>query len=166
MELLDAPPLIGVNPCHRGRGRRHSVARAANGGPMPRSTGSAAPAPPPWDLERCPANLLTQRYADLQAFVTWLKDQDVPAPGCWYTHGWLVHRLAALQAWKVRAYAPDAHPRDAADWWASGVASLQRDWEPCLTHEGRHPPPDAPWDDPIPIPEFARLRPDRSARAG
>ncbi|MHB8395462.1 MAG: hypothetical protein ACYDC5_13425 [Candidatus Dormibacteria bacterium] len=79
---------------------------------MPRSTGSAAaPAPSPWDLDHCPANLLAQRYADLQAFVTWLKDQDVPAPDCWYTHGRLVHRLAAVVAWKARAYAPDAHPR-------------------------------------------------------
>lgn len=121
---------------------------------MPRSTGSAAPAPSLWDLERCPATLLAQRYADLQAFVAWLRDQDVPAPSCWYTHGWLVHRLAALQAWKVHAYAPDAHPRDAAEWWAVGLASLQRDWEPCLAHEGRHPPPEAPWDDPVPIPEF------------
>ncbi len=75
---------------------------------MPRSTVSAAPAPPLWDLERCPANLLAQRYADLQAFVAWLQDQDVPAPACWYTHGWIVHRQAAVQAWKVRAYALDA----------------------------------------------------------
>ncbi len=121
---------------------------------MPSPTGSAAPVPPPWDLDHCPATLLAQRYADLQAFVTWLGAQDIPAPACWYTHGWLVHRLAALQAWKVRAYAPDAHPRDAAEWWAVGLAALQRDWEPLLTHEGRHPPPDAPWDDPVPIPEF------------
>ncbi len=121
---------------------------------MPRSTGPAAPALPLWDLERCPAGQLAQRYADLQAFVAWLKAQDIPAPACWYTHGRLVHRLAALQAWRARAYAPDAHPRDAADWWAVGLASLQCDWEPCLGHDGRHPPPDAPWDDPIPIPEF------------
>ena len=83
---------------------------------MPRSTDLAAPAPSPWDLDRCPATRLAQRGADLQAFVAWLRDQDVPAPSCWYTHGWLVHRLAALRAWRARAYAPDAHPRDAADW--------------------------------------------------
>ena len=121
---------------------------------MPSPSGSTAPSPPLWDLERCPAALLAQRYADLQAFVTWLGAQDIPAPACWYIHGWLVHRLAAVQAWRARAYAPEAHPRDAADWWAVGVASLQRDWEPCLAHEGQHPPPDAPWDNPVPIPEF------------
>ena len=107
-----------------------------------------------WDIERCPATLLAQRYADLQAFIVWLRDQDIPAPTCWYTHGWVVHRLAALQAWRIRAYNPDTSPRDVAEWWAVGLAGLQRDWEPCLTHEGRHPPPDAPWDDPVPIPEF------------
>ena len=121
---------------------------------MARQSDSETQINSPWDLERCPATQLAQRYADLQAFVAWLKDQDVLAPACWYTHGWLVHRLAALQAWRVRAYAPDAHPRDAADWWAVGLASLQRDWEPLMAHQGRHPPPDAPWDDPVPIPEF------------
>ncbi len=121
---------------------------------MPRSTGPAAPPPPPWDLERCPAGQLTQGYADLQAVVSWLQEQDVGVPACWYTHGWLVHRLAALKAWRTLAYGPGAHPRDAADWWAVGLAALQRDWEPLLAHQGRHPPPDAPWDDPIPIPEF------------
>ena len=121
---------------------------------MPRSMGPAAPAPPPWDLEHCPAPQLAQLYADLRAFVSWLEEQGVDAPACWYTHGWLVHRLAALQAWRSLAYAPGAHPRDAADWWAAGLAGLQRDWEPLLTHQGRHPPPDAPWDDPVPIPEF------------
>ncbi|MDA8332302.1 MAG: hypothetical protein M0027_14100 [Candidatus Dormibacteraeota bacterium] len=123
---------------------------------MARPRAAAAPAPSSlsWDLERCPAGQLAQRYVDLEAFVSWLGAQDIPAPACWYTHGWLVHRLAALQAWRARAYAPDAHPRDAADWWMVGVAALQRDWEPCLAHEGRHPPPDAPWDDPVPIPEF------------
>ena len=35
-----------------------------------------------------------------------------------------------------------------------GLAALQRDWEPLLVHQGKHPPPDAPWDDPVPIPEF------------
>ena len=121
---------------------------------MPRSTGPTTPGPTPWDLAHCSAGQLAQRYADLQAFVSWLKDQDVQAPACWYTHGWLVYRLAALQAWRVCAYAPDAHPRDAADWWSVGLAGLQRDWEPLLAHQGRHPPPDAPWNDPVPVPEF------------
>ncbi|MHB8325634.1 MAG: hypothetical protein ACYDEA_00385 [Candidatus Dormibacteria bacterium] len=120
----------------------------------PRATTAATAAAVTWDLDRCPAALLAQRYADLQAFVTWLRDQDIPTPTCWYIHGWLVHRLAALQAWKVRAYAPEAHPRDAAEWWAVGLAALQRDWELCIGHDGRHPPLDAPWDDPVPIPEF------------
>ena len=121
---------------------------------MPRSPGNATPSPPTWDLEHCPAGQLAQRYADLLAFVSWLQEQDVGVPACWYAHGWVVHRLAALQAWRVRAYAPDTNPRDAADWWAVGLAALQRDWEPLMSHQGRHPPPDAPWDDPLPVPEF------------
>ena len=83
---------------------------------MPRSTGSAAPVPSLWDLNRCHATRLAQRYADLQACVAWVRDQDILAPACWYTHGWLVHRPAALHAWRTRAYAPDAHQSDAADW--------------------------------------------------
>jgi hypothetical protein len=133
---------------------------------MPRSTGSAAPAPSPWDLERCPATQLAQRYADLQAFVTWLKHQDVPAPSCWYTRGWLVHRLAALQAWKVRAYAPDAHPGDAAEWWAVGVTGLQRDWEPRLGHDGRASAAGRSLGRPHPHPGVRHLSPGRRARAG
>ncbi len=121
---------------------------------MPRSPGSTPPTSPPWDLERCPADHLAQRYADLFAFVSWLQKQGVHAPTCWYTHGWVVHRMAALQAWRTHAYGPGSHPRDAADWWAVGLAALQRDWEPLLAHQGKHPPPDAPWDDPVPIPEF------------
>ncbi|MGH7692679.1 MAG: hypothetical protein ACREOA_08230, partial [Candidatus Dormibacteria bacterium] len=94
---------------------------------------------------------------DLEAFVIWLQDQDVRVPGCWYSHGWLIQRLAALQAWRSRAYDPAAHPRDAAEWWAAGLAGLQRDWEPLLAHGGMHPPPDRPWDDPVPVPEFAEF---------
>ena len=126
-------------------------------GTVPRRACPAPPASLTWDLDRCPATQLAQRYADLRSFVAWLGTQDIAAPTCWYTHGWLVHRLAALQAWRTLAYAPDAHPRDAADWWVVGVGSLQRDWEPCLAHEGRHPPPDAPWDDPVPIQEFGAV---------
>ncbi|HUY98491.1 MAG TPA: hypothetical protein VMW47_12905 [Verrucomicrobiae bacterium] len=70
--------------------------------------------------EHFPANLVAQRCADLQAFVTWLKGHDVPAPTCCDANGQLVHRLAALHAWTVRAYGPDPHPRDAAEWWAVG----------------------------------------------
>ena len=133
---------------------------------MPRSPGSTAPIPLPWDLDRCPAGRLAQWYADLLAFVSWLEDQDVQTPACWYAHGWVVHRLAALAGWRSRAYTPGSHPRDAADWWAAGLAALQRDWEPLLAHQGRHPPPDAPWDNPIPIPEFAEfVRAQVAARA-
>jgi hypothetical protein len=133
---------------------------------MPRSPGSTSPTRPPWDLEHCPVGQLAQRYADLQAFVSWLQRQDVGVPSCWYAHGWTVHRLAALQAWRTLAYGPGTHPRDAADWWAVGLAALQRDWEPLLGHQGRHPPPDAPWDDPVPIPEFAEfVRAQVAARA-
>jgi len=67
---------------------------------MPRPTGSAAPAPSPWDLERCPATLLAQRYADLQAFVTWLGAQDVPAP-TWWRYGWY---------WPLPSAAPPSPP--------------------------------------------------------
>lgn len=113
--------------------------------------------PPPWDLEHCTAPQLAQRYADLLGLVSWLGEQDLDVPACWYAHGWVVSRLAAIQAWRTVAYGPGAHPRDAADWWALGLAPLLRDWEPLLAHQGKHPPPDAPWDDPVPLPEFSEF---------
>ncbi|HUY98541.1 MAG TPA: hypothetical protein VMW47_13155 [Verrucomicrobiae bacterium] len=121
----------------------------------PRATSGPPPPPVPWDLEQLPAAQLAPAYADVAAFVTRLQAQGIDIPACWYTHGWLVARLAALAAWRAAAYAPGASPRDAAEWWAVGVAGLQRDWEPLTVHQGRHPPPDAPWDDPVPVPELA-----------
>lgn len=72
---------------------------------MPRVTRPAAPPPSPWDLDRCSAAQLGQRWADLQAFASWLEAQGIKVPASWHTHGWV-----ALQAWKARAYATDTHP--------------------------------------------------------
>ena len=134
---------------------------------MPRTPRPQTPASHSlWDLDRCTAAQLAQRYADLKAFTAWLQGQGVEIPACWYTHGWVARRLAAVHAWKARAYTPDAHPRESADWWALGLAPLLRDWEPLLAHQGKHPPPDAPWDDPVPVPEFSEfVKAQETARA-
>ena len=115
---------------------------------MPRTAWPAAPSPRPGDLDRCLAAQLAQRYADLRAFATWFPAQGVEVPACWQAHGGVVHRLAAVYAWKAPAYAPDAHRREAADLWALGLARLQRDRESLLAHRGKHPPPDARGDNP------------------
>ena len=115
---------------------------------MPRTAWPAAPSPRPGELDRCLAAQLARRYADLRAFATWFPAQGVEVPACWQAHGGVVHRLAAVYAWRAPAHAPDAHRREAADLWALGLARLQRDRESLLAHRGKHPPPDARGDYP------------------
>ncbi len=97
-----------------------------------------------WDLDALDADGRRDTYRQLDCFVAWLRACDVTVPQCWYTHGWVVWRLAALAAWQERAYAADAAPREAVDWWSSGLQALRQDWEDLLGHRGRHADPDSP----------------------
>ena len=118
---------------------------------MPRVTRPAAPPPSPWDLDRCSAAQLGQRWADLQAFASWLEAQGIKVPASWHTHGWV-----ALQAWKARAYATDTHPGRPP----TGPSAWPRS---CATGSPSSPPRastphrDVPWDDPVRVPEFAEF---------
>lgn len=122
----------------------------------------------PWDLECLSAAQLAPTDADLAACVARLQAPGSAVPACWHTHGRLVAKLAALAAWRTQAYAPG----DAATCWGVGATRLQRAWVPVTVHQGRHPPPDAPWDEPLPVPELAAwvraptliLGPPRSGR--
>ena len=105
-----------------------------------------------WDLDALDSDALADAYDDVAAFVDWLRSCDVAVPECWYTHAWVVWRLAALSAWLHVAYLPDAGPREAVDWWLVGLEPLRRDWDELLAHRGRHVPDDAPLDDPQPVP--------------
>jgi hypothetical protein len=121
----------------------------------------------PWDLDALDGDALRQAYVQLSTFIDWLRACDVAVPSCWYAHGWVVRRLAALQMWHDDAYADDATGRDAAEWWRTGVMPLCADWRDLIAHRGEHTSPDNPLDDPAPVPildEFvAGLVAERSA---
>jgi len=105
-----------------------------------------------WDLDALDSDAVGDAYDDVAAFVDWLRSCDIAVPDCWYTHAWVVWRLAALSAWHRIAYLPDAGPREAVDWWLVGLEPLRRDWDELIPHRGRHVPADAPLDDPQPVP--------------
>jgi hypothetical protein len=110
--------------------------------------------PVAWDVDALDGDELRRAYDDLATFVAWLHDCDITVPACWYTHGWVVRRLAALSYWQEASLAPESHPRDAADWWLVGVEPLRRDWADLIAHRGRHVPAESPIDNPAPIPGF------------
>lgn len=109
----------------------------------------ASPRPRPplaWDLDQLSEGELRRRYAEMADFATRLLEMGVSVPACWYYHRHLVHRFAAVMAWRERAYrtssesrdpetgetrvTPGAHAREAAEWWASiwGLAGLVTAW--------------------------------------
>ena len=106
----------------------------------------------PWDLDALDGDAVGEAYRDVAAFVDWLRVCDITVPACWYTHGWVVWRLAALLAWQQLAYTAEANPREAVDWWLVGLEPLRRDWEEVQAHRGRHVALDSPLDDPKPVP--------------
>lgn len=108
----------------------------------------------PWDLDALTGADLRRAYEGTAAFVAWLGQCDVRVPACWYAHGWVVRRLAALSYWHEAALAVDAPARDAAEWWSAGLESLCHDWTELLGHRGRHVPHDAPLADPQPVAPF------------
>ena len=105
-----------------------------------------------WDIDALDADAVRDAYEDVATFVDWLRACDIAVPDCWYTHGWVVWRLAALSAWQELAYLPGTTPREAVDWWLVGLEPLRRDWDELLAHRGRHVPHDAPLDDPQAVP--------------
>jgi len=105
-----------------------------------------------WDIDGARLDDLRATYEAVARFVEWLQARDVIVPACWYTHGWVVWRLAALSAWQQVAYRSDAHPREAVEWWLLGVDPLQRQWEQLVAHRGRHVAPDSPQHSAEPVP--------------
>ena len=93
-------------------------------------------------------------YEEVAAFVRWLQACDIRVPSCWYTHGWVVRRLAALRVWQDDAYADGATGRDAAEWWRTGLMPLCNDWRDLIAHRGEHTSPDDPLADPAPVPSL------------
>jgi hypothetical protein len=116
------------------------------------TTPTAARRYAPWDLDSLDSGSLHREFSDLALFVDWLRACDVTVPSCWYTHGWVVRRLAALRVWHDDAHLDGASGRDAADWWRAGVMPLCADWRDLIAHRGRHVPSDAPLADPQPVP--------------
>jgi hypothetical protein len=107
----------------------------------------------PWDLGAMTSEELHAAYLELSGFVGWLRECDIDVPGCWYVHGWLIHRLAALLHWRDATLDPEVSAKAAADWWAA-LFALQREWQELHGHHGIHPPRDRPWADPIATPAF------------
>ncbi len=107
-----------------------------------------------WDLDSLDDGDLHRAYTEAAAFVDWLRRCDITVPSCWYTHGWVVRRLAALQAWHDDAYLDGASGRDAADWWRTGLMPLCADWRELIAHRGEHASLDNPLEDPAPVPSL------------
>lgn len=111
----------------------------------------------PWDLDSLDSDELRRMYSDLSEFVGWLRGCDITIPSCWYTHGWVVRRLAALRVWHDDAHLDDASARDAADWWRTGLMPLCADWRDLIAHRGEHTSPDNPLEDPAPVPGLEKV---------
>ncbi len=107
----------------------------------------------PWDLDALGSGELHAAYLELARFVGWLRHCDVDVPSCWYVHGWLVRRLAALLHWRDATLDPEVTAKAAADWW-SALFVLQREWQELHGHHGTHPPDGRPWATPIATPAF------------
>jgi hypothetical protein len=106
----------------------------------------------PWDLDSLDSDHLHRGYAEVAAFVDWLRSCDITVPACWYTHGWVVRRLAALRVWHDDAHLDGASGRDAAEWWRAGLMPLCTDWRDLIAHRGEHTVPDNPLEDAAPVP--------------
>ena len=108
----------------------------------------------PWDLDSLDGAGLRWAYGELAEFVDWLRRCDVVVPTCWYTHGWIARRLAALRVWQDDAYMDGTTGRDVAEWWRTGLMPLCNDWREAIAHRGEHTSPDNPLDDPSPVPSL------------
>jgi len=121
---------------------------------MPLASSTAARASASWDPDSLAADQLESIYGEIAGFVEWLRACDIAVPSCWYTHGWVVRRLAALRVWQDDAYADGATGRDAAEWWRTGLLPLCADWRDLIAHRGEHTAPDDPLADPAPVPSL------------
>ena len=123
-----------------------------------------------WDVDALGPEQLRSAYLDLAGFVGWLGECDVDVPSCWYVHGWLVRRLAALRHWREEVLDPEATAKGACDWW-SALAQLQSDWQEAHGHQGAHPPREQPWGTSVATPALedivsAAVARRRRARGG
>ena len=107
-----------------------------------------------WDLDSHDAIALRDAWDELLGFVEHLFDLDLQLPECWYTHGWVVRRLAVFSAWHIEVVGAGATPREAASWWDS-LSAFLHELEPLRSHRGAHPPAAQPWQEPVPIPSLA-----------
>ena len=124
---------------------------------MPDAAPTAARGYVPWDLDSLDSDELHREYTEVATFVDWLRDCDITVPSCWYTHGWVVRRLAALCVWHDDAHLDGASGRDAAEWWRAGVMPLCTDWRDLIAHRGEHASPDNPLEDPAPVPPLEEV---------
>ena len=104
-----------------------------------------------WDLDAASASELEAALNTVSAFVEQLRRASVGIPRCWYVHGWVVYRLAALHQAHGEALRQTASARDAVWWWES-LEGLRRDMQPLLRHSAMHPPADDPLGEPAPLP--------------
>jgi hypothetical protein len=111
----------------------------------------------PWDVDSLDGEELRRTYAAIADFVGWLRQCDIAVPSCWYTHGWVVRRLAALRVWQDDVHSDDATGREAAEWWRIGLMPLCADWRELIGHRGEHASPDNPLDDPAPVPSLDQV---------
>jgi len=121
-----------------------------------REGGVATPAVP-WLPETLDPGLLAVAYRDLGDFVAWLRDLHVDVPQCWYVHGWIVHRLLAVQHWYTAIRDGRPTPRTTVDWWALGLQPLVHDWADVLAHRGRHAPDDDPFGPTVTTPTLEEV---------
>lgn len=132
----------------------------------PTTPAPRAKAPLAWDLDRLGERELRTQYGAMAVFAEQLQAMGVTVPPCWYFHRHLVHRFAAVMAWRDRAHrtstettdpetgerrvGPGAPAKEAAEWWASnlGLAGLVATWSEleCVARAAggptSHPGPD------------------------
>lgn len=108
----------------------------------------------PWELDSLDSDDLHREYTHVATFVAWLRRCDITVPTCWYSHGWVVRRLAVLSVWREDAHLDGASARDTAEWWRIGLMPLCTDWRDLIAHRGEHASVDNPLDDPAPVPPF------------
>jgi hypothetical protein len=60
----------------------------------------------PWDLDHMDPDVVREVYESLKTWVSWLEEQGIDVPACWY-HGWIVRRPLTLQNWYEEVYERD-----------------------------------------------------------
>ena len=68
---------------------------------------------PTWRLDDLEPGQRKEELVTLKTFVTWLDTNGVAVPACWYAHGWMRYRLAAMFAWWIHV----SDGKESAAWW-------------------------------------------------